>query len=100
MHPMAQRLIDEYLEDAGHRDDQKRSLFRPVKNNITGSLLKPLDPHAVYSCIIPQLRKRNRHFRQHERFLRTLDPLLNEGVYVCKCAFSEVSIFTSFPTEV
>ncbi len=51
MHPMAQRLIDEYLEDAGHRDDQKRSLFRPVKNNITGSLLKPLDPHAVYSCI-------------------------------------------------
>ena len=31
MHPMAQRLIDEYLEAAGHRYDQKGPLFRPVK---------------------------------------------------------------------
>jgi len=46
MHPMAQRLIDEYLEAAGHRDDQKGPLFRPVKINITGTLLKPLDPQA------------------------------------------------------
>ena len=46
MHPMAQRLIDEYLEAASHRDDQKGPLFRPVKNNIIGTLLKPLDPHT------------------------------------------------------
>ncbi len=47
MHPMAQRLIDEYLEAAGHRDDQKGPLFRPIKINITGTLLKPLDPQAL-----------------------------------------------------
>ena len=72
MHPMAQRLIDEYLDAAGHRDDQKSPLFRPVKNNITGTLLKPLDPQAVYTCIIPQIRKRNRQHRQRERVLRLL----------------------------
>ncbi len=57
MHPMAQRLIDEYLEAAGHRDDQKGPLFRPVKNNITGTLFKPLDPQAVYTCIIRKYGK-------------------------------------------
>jgi len=50
-------LIDEYLEAAGHRDDQKSPLFRPVKNNITGTLLKPLDPQAVYTCIIRKYGK-------------------------------------------
>jgi len=69
MHPMAQRLIDEYLEAAGHRDDQICPLFRPVKNNITGTLLKPLDPHAV------DIRKRNRHHGQRKRFLLTLAAL-------------------------
>ena len=68
MHPMAQRLIDEYLEAAGHRDYQKGPLFRPVKNNISGTLDKPLDPQAVYTCII---RKRNGHQRQRERVLCT-----------------------------
>ena len=72
VHLMAQRLIDEYLEAAGHRDDQKGPLFRPVKNTITGSLLKQLDPHAVHACIIPQIRKRNRHHRQREWVLCTL----------------------------
>ena len=61
---MAQRLIDEYLEAAGHRYDQKGPLFRPVKNNISDTLDKSLDPHAVYTCIIPQIRKRNRYHGQ------------------------------------
>ncbi|TCD46922.1 tyrosine-type recombinase/integrase [Chlorobium sp. N1] len=52
LHPMAQRLIEEYLIAAGHRYDQKSPLFRPVKNNTSGTLLKHLDPQAVYSCII------------------------------------------------
>ncbi len=75
VHLMAQRLIDEYLEAAGHRDDQKGPLFRPVKNTITGSLLKQLDPHAVHACIIPQIRKRNRHHGQRKRVLFTLAAL-------------------------
>ena len=57
IHPMAQRLIDEYLEAAWHRGDQKSPLFRPVKNNITGTLLKPLDLQAVYTCIIRKYGK-------------------------------------------
>jgi site-specific recombinase XerD len=52
LHPMAQRLIDDYLSTAGHRGDLKGPLFRPVKNNTTGTLQKSLDPQAVYSCII------------------------------------------------
>ncbi len=61
---MAQRLIDEYLEAAGHRYDQKGPLFRPVKNNISDTLDKSLDLQAVYTCIIPQIRKRNRYHGQ------------------------------------
>jgi integrase len=39
-------------KNAGHRGDLKGPLFRPVKNNTTGTLQKSLDPQAVYSCII------------------------------------------------
>lgn len=52
MLPMAQRLIDEYFEAAGHRDDQKAH-FLDQKNTINATLLKPLEPQAVY----PEIRK-------------------------------------------
>jgi hypothetical protein len=35
---LAQRLVTEYLDTAGHEEDSKGALFRPVKNNITDSL--------------------------------------------------------------
>lgn len=48
----AARLIQEYLEAAGHGGDLMGPLFRPVKNNSTGTLAKPLNPASVYQEIV------------------------------------------------
>ncbi len=45
----ALRLIQEYLAVTGHGEDLGGPLFRPVKNNSTGTLNKPLHPTSVYS---------------------------------------------------
>ena len=52
LHPMAQRLIEDYLIEAGHKDDLKGPLFRPVRNNRTGELNRPLNPNSVYRNIL------------------------------------------------
>ncbi len=44
----ALRLITEYLEAAGHKEDLEGPLFRPVQNRVTGELRKPLHPVSVY----------------------------------------------------
>lgn len=49
---LAQRLIAEYLEASGHGEESKGPLFRPVKNNVTGRLDKPLHPASVYQDIV------------------------------------------------
>lgn len=48
----ALRLITEYLESAGHREDLEGPLFRPVQNRVTGNLNKPLHPVSVYQDIV------------------------------------------------
>ena len=52
LHATAQRLIDEYLTLAGHRENTAGPLFRPVKNNVTGELDRPLNPNSVYRNIV------------------------------------------------
>src|SRR5262245_33661684 len=52
LHELAQRLIKEYLDAAKHGDDLKGPLFRPVKNNRTKTLAKPLHPTSVYQDIV------------------------------------------------
>jgi integrase/recombinase XerD len=52
IHATAQRLIAEYLALAGHGEDIAGPLFRPVTNNRTGELDRPLDPASVYRNII------------------------------------------------
>jgi integrase/recombinase XerD len=52
MHVTAQRLIEEYLTLAGHAADAAGPLFRPVKNNVTGELDRPLNPNSVYRNIV------------------------------------------------
>ena len=52
VHAMAQRLIEEYLALASHGQDAAGPLFRPVKDNITGELDRPLDPNSVYRNIV------------------------------------------------
>lgn len=50
-HPAALERIEEYLDAAGHREDQAGALFRPVKNP-TGTLEKPLTASAIYACVV------------------------------------------------
>jgi site-specific recombinase XerD len=52
VHPMAQRLIEEYLMWAKHGGELDGPLFRPVKNNRTGTLDKHLEPGSVYRNIL------------------------------------------------
>lgn len=47
-----QRLIAEYLDIAGHGNELESALFRPVKNNATGILNKPLNPRSVYRDVV------------------------------------------------
>ena len=48
----AARLIKEYLDAAGHVTDLAGHLFRPVKNNTTGTLNKALHPTSVYKEVV------------------------------------------------
>jgi integrase/recombinase XerD len=52
VHPSAQRLIEAYLALAGHASDLAGPVFRPVTNNRTGLLEKPLYPGSVYHNIV------------------------------------------------
>jgi hypothetical protein len=45
---LAQRLIEEYLVLAGHATDASGPVFRPVTNNRTKELDRPLNPNSVY----------------------------------------------------
>jgi hypothetical protein len=56
--PLAQRLIEDYLDAAGHRADLEGPLFRPVKNNSTGLLAKSLNPQSLYESIVLHYAKK------------------------------------------
>src|ERR1700738_4642923 len=49
---LAQRLIEKYLALAAHAADSTGPVFRPVTNNRTGDLDRPLDPASVYQNIV------------------------------------------------
>jgi integrase/recombinase XerD len=53
----AQRLLHEYLKASKHGEDLEGSLFRPVKNNTTGELRKPLNPKSVYDEVVKHYGK-------------------------------------------
>jgi site-specific recombinase XerD len=48
----ALRLIVQYLEVAGHKEELDSPLFRPVQNRVTGELNKSLHPVSVYQDIV------------------------------------------------
>ncbi len=52
VHALVSRLIEEYLSVAGHREFLDSALFRPVKNNRTGTLDKHLDPGSIYHNVV------------------------------------------------
>jgi integrase/recombinase XerD len=53
----ALRLLTEYLDAAGHKEDLDGPLFRPVQNRVTGALNKPLHPVSVYQDIVKRYGK-------------------------------------------
>lgn len=55
--PRALRLIQTYLEAAGHLDDKGGALFRPVRNNVGGGMAKHLHPDSVLKSIVKPYAK-------------------------------------------
>jgi integrase/recombinase XerD len=53
----ALRLLMEYLDAAGHKEDLEGPLFRPVQNRVTGELRKALHPVSVYQDIVTRYGK-------------------------------------------
>jgi integrase/recombinase XerD len=51
LHRGTNALIHDYLEAAGHGEDENGALFRPIRNNRTGSLEKALTPDGVYKLV-------------------------------------------------
>lgn len=50
--PQTQSRIHDYLEAAGHGSEKNGALFRPLKNNITGTLKKHLHPASIYDIVL------------------------------------------------
>lgn len=51
LHPGTHALIHDYLEAAGHADDEAGALFRPVRNNRTGRLERAITADGVYKLV-------------------------------------------------
>jgi Phage integrase family len=51
LHPGTNALIHDYLDAAGHGEDDNGALFRPIKNNRSKTLEHALTPDAVYKLV-------------------------------------------------
>ena len=51
LHPGTNELIHDYLDAAGHSEDETGALFRPLKNNRTRRLHRALTPDGVYKLV-------------------------------------------------
>jgi integrase/recombinase XerD len=51
LHPGTNALIHDYLDAAGHGEDEHGALFRPVKNNRGKTLTRALTPDAIYKLV-------------------------------------------------
>ncbi|HZY58841.1 MAG TPA: tyrosine-type recombinase/integrase [Candidatus Binataceae bacterium] len=51
LHPGTNELIHDYLDAAGHGEDENGALFRPLKNNRTRRLDRALTPDGVYKLV-------------------------------------------------
>lgn len=49
--PEAIQWITAYLDAAGHGDDLKGALFRPIRNRVTGRLDQPIHPQGIYKIV-------------------------------------------------
>jgi integrase/recombinase XerD len=51
LHPGTHALIHEYLDAAGHGEDEAGALFRPMRNNRTGRLERAITPDGIYKLV-------------------------------------------------
>lgn len=51
LHPGTQELLLDYLEASGHANDKDGALFRPIRNNRTGTVDRSLSPDGVYKIM-------------------------------------------------
>ena len=51
LHPGTHALIHEYIEAAGHGQDDSGALFRPLRNTATGELDKAITSDGVYKLV-------------------------------------------------
>jgi integrase len=51
LHPGTAELLTDYLEAAGHGTEPAAPLFRPVRNNLTGTLDEPMTTDGVYKLV-------------------------------------------------
>jgi site-specific recombinase XerD len=51
LHPGTAELVTDYLEEVGHGSDASAPLFRPVRNNRTGTLDEPMTTDGVYKLV-------------------------------------------------
>jgi integrase/recombinase XerD len=51
LHPGTNAVIHDYLEAAGHGEDDTGALFRPVRNNRTGRLEKAITADGIYKLV-------------------------------------------------
>jgi integrase/recombinase XerD len=51
LHPGTNALIHDYLDAAGHSQDDDGALFRPIKNNRGKTLTRALTPDAIYKLV-------------------------------------------------
>ncbi len=51
LHPGTHALTHEYLEAAGHGEEDAGALFRPVRNNTTGKLDGAITPDGIYKLV-------------------------------------------------
>jgi hypothetical protein len=75
LHVTVQRLIAAYLKAAGHTEDLKGPLFRPIKNNVTKTLAKPLHP----VCWVGTRRVALRHVSSSPPLRTVLEAFTSHG---------------------
>jgi site-specific recombinase XerD len=57
LHPGTAEVITDYVEAVGHGTDPAAPLFRPVQNNVTGTLDEPMTTDGVYKTVQYYARK-------------------------------------------
>jgi len=51
LHPGTQELLTDYLEARGHAHEKSGALFRPLRNNRTGELVRTLSGDGIYKLV-------------------------------------------------